>query len=87
MYAVSLALVWVISPQWKVALDAGVNTNPSATDLSLTRYGLVALLYYPMKDLDIAVSYQRNASTFEAAWGGSGAYVSRLQVGVTYRFD
>ena len=87
LYAVSLALVWVISPQWKVALDAGVNTNPSATDLSLTRYGLVALLYYPMKDLDIAVSYQRNASTFEAAWGGSGAYVSRLQVGVTYRFD
>jgi hypothetical protein len=87
LYAVSLAPVWVISPQWKLALDAGVNTNPSATDLSLTRYGLVALLYYPIKDLDIAVSYQRNASSFDVAFGGSGPFVSRLQVGVTYRFD
>jgi hypothetical protein len=87
LYAVSIAPVWLMSPQWKLALDVGVNTNPSATDPTLTRYGLVALLYYPMKDLDVAVSYQRNASTFDTAFGGSGPYVSRFQVGVTYRFD
>lgn len=87
LYSVSVAPVWNISSKWKVALDVGVNTNPNMPDPTLTRYGLVALLYYPMKDLDVGVSYQRNASTFDVAFGGSGAYVSRLQVGVTYRFD
>jgi len=87
LYSVSLAPVWNISPNWKIGLDGGINTNPNEPDPSLTRYGLVALMYSPTKDLSFGLSYQRNASTFEAAWGGSGAYVSRLQVGVTYRFD
>jgi hypothetical protein len=87
LYSISIAPVWNLSSKWKVALDVGVNTNPNMPDPTLTRYGLVALLYYPMKDLDVGVSYQRNASTFDVAFGSSGAYVSRLQVGVTYRFD
>jgi hypothetical protein len=87
LFSVSVAPVWNLSPKWKVALDVGVNTNPNMPDPTLTRYGLVALLYYPMKDLDVGVSYQRNASTFDVAFTGSGPYVSRLQVGVTYRFD
>ncbi|MEN9589371.1 MAG: hypothetical protein RLZZ481_1157 [Pseudomonadota bacterium] len=87
LYSVSFAPVWNISPSWKIALDGGINTNPNEPAPSMTRYGLVALMYSPTKDLSLGLSYQRNASTFEAAWGGSGAYVSRLQVGVTYRFD
>jgi len=87
LYSVSVAPVWTISSKWKVALDVGFNTNPNMPDPMLTRYGLVALMYFPTKDLDVGVSYQRNASTFDVAFGGSGAYVSRLQVGVTYRFD
>ena len=87
LYSASLAPVWNISPNWKIALDGGINTNPNEPAPSMTRYGLIALMYAPTKDLTFGVSYQRNASTFEAAWGGSGAYVSRLQAGVTYRFD
>ncbi len=87
LYSVSLAPVWNISPKWKIGLDGGVNTNPNEPAPSLTRFGLVALMYSPTKDLSFGLSYQRNASTFETAWGGSGAYVSRLQAGVTYRFD
>lgn len=87
LYSVSLAPIWNISSNWKIGLDGGINTNPNEPAPSLTRYGLVALMYSPTKDLSFGLSYQRNASTFEAAWGGSGAYVSRLQVGVTYRFD
>jgi hypothetical protein len=44
-------------------------------------------MYSPTKDLSIGLSYQRNASSIGTAWGGSGEYVSRVQVGVTYRFD
>jgi len=87
LYSVSLAPVWNISPNWKSVIDGGINTNPNEPAPSMTRYGLVALMYSPTKDLSFGLSYQRNASTFEAAWGGSGAYVSRLQMGVTYRFD
>lgn len=87
LYSVSVAPVLNLSSKWKVALDVGINTNPNMPDATLTRYGLIALLYYPIKDLDVGVSYQRNASTFDVAFGGSGAYVSRLQIGVTYRFD
>ena len=87
LFSASVAPVWNFAPQWKLALDVGVNTNPSTSDLTFTRYGLIALLYYPVKDLDIGVSYQRNASSFDVALGGSGAYVSRIQFGVTYRFD
>lgn len=87
LYSVSLAPVWNISPEWKIALDGGITTNPSESDPSLTRYGLVALMYSPTKDLSIGLSYQRNASSIGTAWGGSGEYVSRVQVGVTYRFD
>jgi hypothetical protein len=87
LYSVSFAPVWNLSPNWKIGLDGGVNTNPNEPAPSMTRYGLIALMYSPTKDLSFGLSYQRNASTFEAAWGGSGAYVSRLQMGVTYRFD
>jgi hypothetical protein len=87
LYSVSIAPALNVAAQWKVALDFGINTNPNMPDPTLTRYGLVALLYYPTKDLDFAVSYQRNASTFDVALGAAGSYVSRMQVGVTYRFD
>lgn len=87
LLAVSVAPVWIVSPQWKLALDAGVNTNPSIGDSLLTRYGQVAVLYSPLKDLDIGVSYQRNAGTFGVVLGGTGPYVSRVQFGVSYRFD
>jgi hypothetical protein len=86
-YSASVAPVWKASQQLKFALDVGVNTNPNEPDTSLTMYALGALLYSPNKDIDIGVAYQRNASNFGIALGGSGSYTSRIQVGVTYRFD
>jgi hypothetical protein len=86
-YSASVAPVWKISDQFKFAIDLGLNTNPNEPDTALTVYGLAALLYSPTKDLDIGLAYQRNASNFGIALGGSGQYTSRIQVGVTYRFD
>lgn len=86
-YSVSVAPVWRVTPEIKFALDMGFNTNPNEPDTSITTYGLVALIYSPGKDVDIGLAYQRNANNFGVALGGSGPYTSRIQVGVTYRFD
>jgi hypothetical protein len=87
IYSVSVAPVWKFSEQFKIAIDVGMNTNPNEPDTALTMYGLAALLYSPNKDIDIGLAYQRNASNFGIALGGSGSYTSRIQFGVTYRFD
>lgn len=87
LYSVSVAPVWRVTPEIKLALDMGFNTNPNEPDTSLTAYGLVALLYSPNKDVDIGLAYQRNANNFGIALGGAGPYTSRVQVGITYRFD
>lgn len=86
-YSISVAPVWRVTPEIKLALDMGFNTNPNEPDTSLTMYGLVALLYSPDKDVDIGLAYQRNANNFGIAFGGVGPYTSRMQVGITYRFD
>jgi hypothetical protein len=67
--------------------DDGFGTNPVEPATSLTTYGQIALIYSPDKNIDLGLSYQRNAPSFEVSLGGAGAYTSRIQAGVTYRFD
>jgi hypothetical protein len=87
IYSVSIAPVWKISSQLKLAVDVGINTNPNESDSTATMYGLIGLLYSPVKEIDIGLAYQRNANTPGIAVGAPGPYTSRLQVGVSYRFD
>lgn len=86
-YFLSLAPVWKISSNIKIAVDTGINTNPNEPDTALTMYGQVALIYSFDKQLDVGIAYQRNANNFGIAYGGSGPYTSRLQLGLTYRFN
>jgi len=87
LYAVSVAPVWRVTPQFKLALDAGINTNPVVSDQSLINYGMVAAIYSPAKTLDLGLSFQRYAANFGTVFSGSGAYTNRIQAGVTWRFD
>jgi hypothetical protein len=87
LYAVSVAPVWRVTPQFKLALDAGINTNPVVADQSLINYGMVAAIYSPAKTLDFGLSFQRYAANFGTVLSGSGAYTNRIQAGVTWRFD
>ncbi len=86
-YLISVAPVWKLTPHIKFALDVGMNTNPNEPDISLTMYGQVAVIFSPDKDVDIGLAYQRNANNFGVAFGEAGPYTSRVQLGVTYRFD
>jgi hypothetical protein len=87
LYAVSVAPVWRVTLQFKLALDAGINTNPVVPDQSLINYGMVAAIYSPAKTLDFGLSFQRYAANFGTVFSGSGAYTNRIQAGVTWRFD
>ena len=87
LYSVSIAPVFKISDQIKVGFDTGFATNPNEPDHSLTAYGLVALIYSPTKDVDLGIAYQRNAANLGIAYGASGSYISRIQFGMTYRFN
>ena len=86
LYSFSIAPVYKVSEKIKLALDVGISTNPNEPQTSLTTYSQVALLYSLKKNLDIGISYQRNATNFGIAFGSSGPYTARIQAGVTFRF-
>ena len=87
LYSVSIAPVWKVSEKLKLALDVGLGTNPNEPETHPTTYALVALIFSPNKDLDLGLSYQRNSTNMGISFGSEGPYVSRIQAGVTYRFN
>lgn len=86
-YSISIAPVWKLTSHIKLALDVGTNTNPNEPETSLTTYAQIAVIFSLDKEFDIGLAYQRNASNFGVAFGDAGPYTSRVQLGVTYRFD
>jgi len=87
LYSASIAPVWVISPQIKVALDLGINTNPNEPEQSLTTYAMVAAIFSVTKDIELGLSYQRNAANYGAIFSANELHTSRVQAGVTFRFE
>lgn len=87
LYGFSIAPVWVPSPKFKFALDVGINTNPNEPEATLTKYAMLALIYLPNKDLELGLSYQRNATEFSTLYDTNSTYTSRFQAGVTWRFE
>jgi len=77
----------VPSPKFKFALDIGLNTNPNEPEPTLTKYAMVALIYLPTKDLELGLSYQRNATNLNTLYATDAAYTSRFQAGVIWRFE
>lgn len=87
LFGFSVAPVWVPSPNYKVALDLGINTNPNEPEPTLTKYAMLAFIYLPTKDLEFGLSYQRNASNLSAIFDANSPYTSRFQAGLIWRFQ
>ncbi len=87
LYFLSMAPVWVATPKIKIALDVGFNTNPSEPEQSLTTYAMIAMIFAATKDIDIGISYQRNAPNYGAIFAANEPYTSRFQIGVNWRFE
>lgn len=54
-YRVSLAPVWTVAEQWKLALDLGVQTNPDSVEKARMGYVEIGMVYSPSEDIDLSL--------------------------------
>ena len=59
IFILSVAPVWAIHKDFKIALDIGATTNPPTTEQYLSHYALIAGIYSITEDVDLGVSYMR----------------------------
>lgn len=79
-YRLSVAPVWDVSGQWKLALDTGIMTNPDRTQKPRMGYIELGVIYAPSKDLDFALGVVRNSSD-------GPVKSTQVTAGVTWRFQ
>lgn len=75
----SVAPVWDVAEDWKLALDAGIMTNPDRAEKTRMGYIELGAIYSPSKDLDFALGLLRNNSDGDVK-------TTLLTMGVTWRF-
>jgi hypothetical protein len=57
LYRLSVAPVFELSPMWRVALDAGVTTNPDKARRARMGYVELGAIWQPHEDLEIALGW------------------------------
>jgi len=78
-YRLSVAPVWDVAEGWKLALDAGLMTNPDRAARARTGYVELGAIYSPGKDLDLALGIVRNVRDGSAS-------TTQVMLGITGRF-
>jgi hypothetical protein len=86
IFLISVAPVWSINKDLKIALDLGVSTNPPSSEQYLSHYALVAGIYSITDSLDLGVSYMRTGSNYSQTFASQQAWATRSEVGITWRF-
>lgn len=78
----SIAPVWNVSEQWKLALDVGTESARAAGDTVRSNYVELGAIYSPGKDLDLAVGLIRardNASPETTTYTATAGLTWRFQ--------
>lgn len=78
-YRLSVAPVWDVADDWKLALDAGLLTHPERAAKARMGYVEVGAIYSPSKDLDFALGIVRDIMD-------GGAHTTQVTLGLTWRF-
>lgn len=78
-YRASVAPVWDVTEQWKLALDLGYATNPDPAARRYLAYGEIGAIYAPIKDFEIAFGLIRN-------FRDGAVSTAQATVGLTWRF-
>ncbi|MBU3557238.1 hypothetical protein ICN18_06300 [Polynucleobacter sp. Ross1-W9] len=86
IYLISLAPVWLVRKDLKIALDIGASTNPPASEQYLSHYALIAGIYSLTESVDLGVSYMRTGLNYGATFASQTASATRSEVGITWRF-
>lgn len=86
IFLLSLAPVWSICKDLKLALDIGATTNPPTSEQYLSHYALIAGIYSLTESIDLGVSYMRVGSNYAETFASQQASATRSEIGVTWRF-
>jgi hypothetical protein len=78
-YRASLAPVWDVAQNWKLALDAGLVTNPDSSARRYLGYLELGAIYAPTQDLEFALGIIRNIRDGAIA-------TTQATLGLTWRF-
>ena len=77
----SVAPVWDVSEQWKLALDLGTESARADGDTVRSKFGEIGAIYSPSKDLDLAIGYIRTSDD-----DSPKAKTNSVTAGLTWRF-
>lgn len=82
----SVAPVWRVMKNFRLAIDAGLTTNPPSTEQYLSSYALLAAIISANDSLDIGISYMRSAANMGTVISNTGLVAARSEIGFTWRF-
>lgn len=77
----SLAPVWDVTEQWKLAADFGADWSRSGDDTVRSKYAEIGAIYSPTKDLDLALGFIRTTDN-----DSPKATTHSVTAGLTWRF-
>jgi len=86
LFIVSVAPVWTVIKDFKIALDIGATTNPPTTEQYLSHYALIAAIYSITENIDLGVSYMRTGLNYSETIATQASGATRTEVGITWRF-
>lgn len=86
LFIASIAPVWTVYKDFKLALDIGVTTNPPTTEQYLSHYALIAAIYSITGSVDLGVSYMRTGMNYSETIATQASGATRTEVGLTWRF-
>lgn len=79
LYRMSVAPVWDVTERWKLALDAGIMTNPDRDARARMGYVELGAIYSPGRDFDFAFGFVREIMDGDVR-------TAQATVGLTWRF-
>lgn len=77
----SVAPVWDVSDQWKLAADFGVDWERASGNTVRSKYGEIGAIYSPSEDLDLAIGFIRTTDN-----DSPKSKTNSLTAGLTWRF-
>jgi hypothetical protein len=86
IYILSLAPVWTLSKDFKVAFDIGASTTPPTNEQYLSHYSLIAAIYSLSDEIDLGISYMRTGTNYSETFAVQQAGATRSEIGITWRF-
>jgi len=86
IFLLSIAPVWSVYQNLKLALDLGATSNPPANSQNLSYYALVAGIYSITDSVDLGISYMRTGMNYGETFAVQQAGATRSEIGLTWRF-